>query len=466
MQKKLASCFILILLLFSLTSVAAPTVLAAETREFGFDVDVSAKAAFFMSLDSGDVIFAKNPDEQVHPASTTKIMAAALAMTLCDDLDNTIVTIPVDVWRGFEGMGDVSNAGLLAGEEVTMRELLYCMLLQSANEAAVAVADYYGYDTFIQKMNEKAAELGCTNTHFSNPHGAFADNHYTSARDLAIITQWALKVPGFWDITQQSRYQMRATNKKDAVTLATTILMQDENDRYYVPYIKGIKSGTLDEAGRCLVSAAQQGGSTYLLVILGAPYENLNTVWADGTSSYTDTKLCYDWAFANLKLTNVIDQTKAITDVKLRYAANRDTLLLYPGSDLFALTRKDDETEQEVRYAFEDVPKQVKAPIADGDKIGTAKVYYGDRYLGDVALVSREDIPADRFVMVMDVISEILTSTAAIVIYAILLIVIILYLYYALVVVPKARKRQQKLRQQRLQAQRRQQQQSNPRGRR
>lgn len=451
MQKKVMASFALLICLFSILPAATPQTNAETSADLGFDVELSANAVYFMNMDTGIVIYSKNADAQVHPASTTKIMSAALAMELCDDLDNTIVTVPEDVWSSFNGLV-VSNAGLKVGEELTMNELIHCMMLQSANEAAVTVAEYYGYDAFIKMMNDKAAELGCTNTHFTNPHGAFVQDHYTSAHDMALITAWAMSVPGFWDISQKARYDKRETNKNEAVTLTTTILMQDSANRYYTPYIKGIKTGTLDEAGRCLVSAAQQDGVTYMLVILGAPLENTDQIWIDGTSSYTDTRLCYDWAFENLKLVNIVDPSTIVTEVKLRYAAQKDNLLLYPDGELYAIIRKDDEAAHEVRYVYDELPESVKAPVKEGDIIGKAKVYYGDMYIGETNLIARDTVEIDGFVMVMDAISAVLSSTVAMVIYGVLLVVVLLYLYYVLVVVPKARKKQRR----RIEQQRRQ----------
>ena len=446
MTKKAITVFILIILMFSAMPAAAPAAQAAETvgtLDVGFDVEITANAAYFMNLDSGLVIYEKNANERVHPASTTKIMTAALVMTMCADLDNTVVTVPEGVWSEFEGE-DVSNAGLKVGEELTMNQLLHCLLLQSANEAAVTIAEYYGYDAFVGMMNDKARELGCNDTNFENPHGFMGENHYTSARDLAVITQWALGVPGFWEITQKARYDKAETNMNEATTLVSTIEMQDPNSRYYTSYIKGIKTGTLDSAGRCLVSAAQHNGVTYLLVIMGAPYENVDTVWVDGTSSYTDTKLCYDWAFANLKLINAVDNMTAVTEIKIRYAARRDNLLLYPVDDMYAVERIDAETQHETRYEMVDVPESINAPVQEGDVIAKAKVYYGGVYLGETNLVARDTIERNVFTMIMDAMTDVLTSTVAKIIYVVLLIAVILYLYYVKVVVPKAQKKHRK----------------------
>lgn len=436
MTKKICcAAFIIILLAGFPMPAAAET--AAEIRDFGFDLEVSAQAAYFMNLDTDVVIYTKNPDMRVQPASTVKIMAAALAMTLCDDLDGTIVTVPDGVWNEFNG-AEVSTADLRPGEQLTMTDLLHCILIQSANEGAAALADFFGRQNFINLMNQKALELGCTNTHFDNPHG-YLGNNYTTARDMAAITRWALNVPGFWEITQKSLYEKAATNKhSEPVQLITTNHMQLQGSRYFTSYIKGVKTGTLEK--RCLITTARKNGTTYLLVLYGAPLESDGRIWSDGVSTYTDARLCYDWAFDNLALKNVIDLSVAVEQVRLRRAAGRDTLLLYPDDELFALVRTDQKAEP-LRYEIIELPEKVNAPVNSGECYGSAKVFYGDRYIGDIGLVAREDIKQNILVAILDTVSDILGSTIAMVIYAILLLVILFYLYYMLIVVPRARKK-------------------------
>lgn len=439
MFKKL-SATILILVCIIVSAASPAAALDFVPIDYGFDEYVSANAAMLVNLDTDTIIYEKNADTRIHPASTTKIMSIALGLELCNDLEGTIVTIPNDVWVEFQGL-DVSHAGLKAGEEITMKDLLYCMMLQSANEASVALADYYGRDEFLRKMNQKAAELGCQDTHFNNPHGAFVADHYTTARDMLIITQWALTVPGFFEMSQLSRYYKAPTNLNDGVTLVSTNYMQDPGSRYYTPYIKGIKTGTLGStAGRCLVSAAEKDGVTYLCLVFGSPMEPDNRIWEDGNSSFTDTRVLCDWAFANLDLVNVVDGSTVAADIKIRFASDRDTLLLYPDGELYAIAPKDSEEPLTVHYEY-DLPENIKAPVQAGDVIGTAEVYYGGQYVGQVNLVSRENVSRSAFMMFIDTLGDILTSTVAKIIYIVLLLFVLLYLYYMLVAVPRAQKK-------------------------
>ena len=442
--KRVVACILLLMVLLP----AVPRMAALENQTpWNFDVETSANAVLLQNLDTGTIAYEKNADERVHPASITKIMSAALAMEMCPDLEGTIVTVPEGLWEEFYGY-DIATAGLRVGEELTMLELIYCMMLQSANEAASTVANYYGRDAFIQKMNDKAYELGCRDTHFTNPHGVFVQDHYTTARDTAIITRWAVSVPGFWEISCQSRYDKRETNKNDAVTLVTTNLMQDKISRYYTDYIRGVKTGTHEAAGRCLVSIAQKDGMTWLLVVLGAPFATSDRVWQQGEEVYTDTRLCFDWAFENLTLRNIVNPGVAVCEVKIRFAARRDNLLLYPEGEIQVLSPKNEEDLRKVEYVLLEAPDSVQAPVESEQVLGRAKVLLDGQEIGEINLVTHERIERDNFVMVMDLITQALYSTVAQVIYIVLLALVLFYLYYAKVIVPHARKKQQKKRQQ------------------
>ncbi len=436
MSKKILSVLFCLLIL---VSFAYP----ALAREYGYTNEIRANAVMLVNIDTGEIILQKNADVQVHPASTTKILAVALAMEMCTDLENTMVTVPTDVWNEFDGL-NVSTAGLKPGEELSMYDLLCCMMLQSGNEAASALREFYGGDAFIEMMNQKATELGCTNTHFSNPHGVFADNHYTSARDMMLISKWAMTVPGFWEMSQMARYTKPATNMNEEVTLVTTVLMQDPNSGYYTRYIKGIKTGTTDEAGRCLVSAAQQNGMTYLLVVLGGAFEMDDRLWGEGQSVFTETRLIYDWAFQSLKLGNICDPDTVVAEIALKHASKKDSLLLYPSGELYTVLSATAETEPEINYKLVDVPDVVKAPVAAGQVIGKADVLVDGDVIGQIDLIAREDIELDRFVFIMDTIGTLLQSKPAKIIYIALIVIAALYLYYALVLVPKRNRKRRK----------------------
>jgi len=417
---------------------------SASDLDFSHELQLYAASTYLVNLDTGRVIYQRNASTRVAPASTTKIMTAALALSLCEDPSNTTVTLPDDIWAEFSGI-DISHAGLSGGEELTLEQLVHCMLLQSANEAASGVADFYGGQLFIDRMNKKAESLGCKNTHFVNPHGLYDPNHYTTAEDIYRITEWALSVPGFYEAACKARYDIPETNKNYEKTLATSILLQDTSSAYYTPYIRGIKTGTLDQSGRCLVSTAEKNDMTFCLVLMGCPMENTAVFWPDGRSVFNETRIIYDWLFANTMLRNVVNPDTVTAEIELRYAPRKDSIVLYPLGELTAVIRKNSGADPVIHYEI-DIPDFIEAPVSAGQEIGFAKVYADDIFLGEVMLVSREDAEFSWFIMAMDKMTGMLTSRAAYIIYAIVIAAALLYSYYILVLVRRSQHRGKKRR--------------------
>ena len=230
---------------------------------------VSAKSAVLIDGESGELLCSKNPDERLPMASTTKIMTALVAIEEGDL--SSVVEIPREA-VGVEG----SSIYLYEGEKLTLEQLLYAVLLESANDAATAVAIHIGgsVESFAALMNEKAAELHLENTHFENPHGLDSEQHYTTARELAIIASEAMKNPKLREI---------ASTKKITIPLNNTegVRLLINHNRLLKSYegAIGVKTGYTKKSGRCLVSAAERDGLTLICVTLSAPDD-----WRDHTA--------------------------------------------------------------------------------------------------------------------------------------------------------------------------------------
>lgn len=230
---------------------------------------VSAESAILINADDGSVYFEKNADEQMGPASTTKLMTALVALELCDP--DTTVTIPPEA-VGIEG----SSIYLVVGERLTVRELLYALLLSSANDAATALAitTSGSVENFCKKMNEKAEQLGLSHTRFENPHGLYHDTHYTTARELATIAQEVLRVPLLRQIVATYKY----TIPHDGIDGRRLLVNHNKLLRSYDGAL-GMKTGFTKKTGRTLVSAAEREGLTLIAVTLNAPDD-----WKDHTA--------------------------------------------------------------------------------------------------------------------------------------------------------------------------------------
>ncbi len=435
-DKKIKSLILLLVLTFTVP-------FSALSAEYEPSFDVTAEGIYLVNTDTNQVVYAKNEDEQLHPASTTKIMSTALALEMTEDL-NVMVTAPDDLWDEFSQISGISNAGIDAGETMSMYDLLHCMMIVSANEAASIVSEYYGGDEFINLMNQKALELGCTGTNFSNPHGLFVDNHYSTAEDLYKITEWALTVPGFIEIAEKSRYTVPATNMSDERLLATTVLVQDSSTQYYTSYIKGVKTGTLPAAGRCLVTTASKDGQNYILTLLGATTDPSYQLWGDGAiSSFTETMMLYDWAYDNFETINVINTDTAIGSAQLRHSSQKDELVLYGSGEVSTVVEIAREQDPEITYEM-DIPDLVYAPVEFGQEIGKAKVFADGEYIGEISLISRENIEKSAWAAFLDTLSEIMSSSYMQIVVIVVLAIVGIYILYIFVVIISERNKKKK----------------------
>ena len=276
----------------------------ADHPELLTEDDITAVSCILIEQTTGKVIFEKDADRLMYPASTTKIMTVLLGLMTTDDL-NELVTVSYSGSKTgvrAELDPDSSVLGLIEGEQLTMLDLLYGTILRSGNDAAVTVAEHVSGNVsdFVTLMNQTAQAFGMTNTNFVNPHGLHNDYHYTTARDLGTLAYQAMKNETFREIVASDRHQMSQTNKQQERMISTghRIMLKTyngESNSYYYEYIKGIKSGTTDAAGYCYVGAAEKDGVELISVVL---YSDRYNVWRDtkklfeyGFSQYTHATL-------------------------------------------------------------------------------------------------------------------------------------------------------------------------------
>ena len=259
-------------------------------------IETGSEAAIVMEEKTGTILYQKNADEVHFPASITKIMTALIALENGNISDT--VTFSKESIYNTEG----SSIARDVGEEMTLEQCLYGMLLESANECAYAIAEHVGgdYDTFVSMMNQKAKELGCVNTHFTNPHGLPDDQHYTSAHDMALIAQEAWKNETFRIMTGTTRYEIPPTNKHSEITY-----LQNHNEminpyktaKYLYEYCTGGKTGYTVTAKSTLVTYAQKDGMTLICVVM----------YADQPYHWTDSINLFEYCFSNFGLFNVAE---------------------------------------------------------------------------------------------------------------------------------------------------------------
>lgn len=279
------------------------------------DSAITAEAAILIDADTGTVLYEKNADRAMYPASTTKIMTCLLAIEN-GHLHDT-VTIPQEA---AEVPKDSSKVPVTVGEKMEMMDLLYGFMLMSGNDAANAIAVLVdgSVDAFVERMNRRAAEIGMTGTHFVNAHGYHNDGHYTTARDLAKLAQTAMESETFRKIVSTAGYVMPATNKRDStLKVVNTNLMLLKGGEYYRKEVTGVKTGYTKSAGQTLVFAAEKNGAKLIGVLLKSNGKNDDPQrWEDasalldyGLSRYTNYSLSelYSMSPASVQVENALE---------------------------------------------------------------------------------------------------------------------------------------------------------------
>ena len=252
--------------------------------------EIASETGVVMDLATGEILFNKDMDKQMYPASITKVMTTLLALENAS-LDEEVTFTELGVRDVYWGS---SNAGMQLGETLTVEQCLYLMMLQSANEVSTQIGEYLaGSESgFADMMNQRAKELGCTNTHFSNASGLHADDHYTSAHDLALIGQAAFKYDEFRKVIKTQSYELPPTNMNPDTRVFQNhhVMILDGNDFFY-QYCLGGKTGNTDEAHNTLLTYAEKDGRQLVAVVMKS----------DGLNEWTDTRALFDYAYENIE---------------------------------------------------------------------------------------------------------------------------------------------------------------------
>lgn len=319
-------------------------------------LNLSAASAILLDADSGRVLYAQNADEPRLIASTTKLMTALVAAESGHDLQETVTIQPE--WVGVEG----SSIYLRAGEQVTLETLLYGMLLRSGNDAATAVAGFCGgsEDAFVRAMNEKAQSLGMTHSHFANPHGLNAEDHYASAHDMALLAGACLKNETVAGIVSTK-----------SITLGTRTFTNHNKLLWRYPGCVGMKTGFTEKAGRTLVSAARRGDTTLICVTLNAPDD-----WRDHAA-------LFDYGFEAFQ-TSVLVQKEAQLGALPVEGSLCPTVPILAGETV-ALCLKAGETVTSTLSLHETL---LSAPVAAGTEVGEVVYCLDGREVGRTPLVT------------------------------------------------------------------------------
>ncbi|MCR4615052.1 MAG: D-alanyl-D-alanine carboxypeptidase [Clostridiales bacterium] len=363
-------------------------------------IELHAEIYLLVNADDGFVIFEKNSNMRSAPASLTKIVTAAVVLERCTDLNEKVI-VPAQVPAEIAGTNS-SNAGLKADEELTVTDLLYCMLVPSANDAASALAYHFGNGStaaFVDMMNEYVKKVGCKDTHFVNPHGLDEDDHYTTAADvIRILLYMKNNQPEsyalFDKITTSRVYTVPETNKSKKRNLTSTVQITNSGIKdYYFKYASGIKTGSTSQAGKCVVSKASKGGYNYYCIVMKAPQYDIDKDRVEENCAFIDCKALFEHAFSNIEFKKVLSANESVGETKVELSRDTDYVNLVSPTDVSAFVPSNlNPTGLLVEIIPETLPEQLRAPIKKGDKICMATIKYSGEDVATVELVAAEDV--------------------------------------------------------------------------
>lgn len=390
----------------------------------------TCRAVFFVNEDTGTVLYSSHEKDKIYPASITKLMTAMLVYEKYKDNLNTKITVEKDDLSPLVGSGG-SVVGLKVGEQLTVEQLLYCLLVRSGDDSANVLARATGgsIEDFVDMMNEKAKALGLNDTHYVNPHGLHDDDHYTTAYDTYLLAKNAMKIDLLAKIVSQPSYTLAATNKSGKRFFSSTnFVINPSYKTFYYKYVKGIKTGTTTPAGSCLVSYAENDGVTYYCVTMGGVSNKTKTV----NTAFSETKMLYKWAFTDFEITPIVKTTDTPAQVNLELAVQKTKLLLVPQKQINELMPKSFKTS-DLKITLH-VPDSVKAPIKKGDKIGTEDISIMNldtkklQKIATVDLVAKEDAELSQPLYILATIKSFFNSVWFKIVAVLLVLMLVAYI--------------------------------------
>lgn len=349
--------------------------------------NITSQAAILIDTKTNQVLYGKNENERMYPASTTKIVTAIITLENCNLNDNVTVsdTAISNIPEGY------SIAYLQFGEILTVEQLLELLLVESANDAANVLAEHVGgsIESFVSMMNTKVHDLGLENTHFTNPYGLHDENHYSTAYDLAMIMKYCIQNEHFRKLAGSASCAIPATNKYGVRKYDSTNQLILPVNNYYYQYVTTGKTGFTTPAGECLVSSAYKDNVELICVILGGQTHN-------GVSSrFVETKDLYEYGYNNYSLKNLVSKNDEIYQITVENATNETKYLSLLAENDVTVLLENDKSVSEFTPNIS-LNNDISAPIYAGDIIGTAEYDINSlKYV--VNLVALHDVESTQF---------------------------------------------------------------------
>ena len=410
-KRRFFALFLVLGLLVSLLSVPAS---AFE------EIDVDARAALLVEKETGEILYEKNAHEKNYPASITKLTVALLVFEAIDagqlSLDQPITAHE----SAFEGL---SIYGSTAGIKLYTGGLLITALL------AEAVCGEGNISQFVQRMNERAAALGCENTHYVNTSGLHDPDHYTTAWDIYLITRALMPYEKFMEICNSKSAEIAETDHNQRHVLHSTnrLISNWRELGYLYRDAQGIKTGSTEEAGHCLVSSAVRGDRQLVSVVLGAEKITLADGKSTLTKSFSETIRLFDYGFDCFSRREVVSADELVREVPVALSSEANYVVAHPAESITRMLP----TELDLSELTRDItlPDSVDAPIAAGDELGEMTVSYNGTVYGTVKLLALSDVSASWLLVARRDVADFFSRTVVRIVLVVLLLLILAFLF-------------------------------------
>ena len=431
--RRFLSVFLLSVLLTALFLV--PQAAALDTPV------LDAKCALLMDETAGRMLYGHNEKEKAYPASITKVMTALLTLEAVDrgdlSLSQPITASHLAVTSIDE---DSSTAGIEAGEVLTVEQLLNCLLIVSANEAANVLAEAVSGSIadFVALMNQRAGELDCEGTHFANTNGLHDPQHYTTAWDIYLIAREAMKHDQFMTICGSKSYDVPATNMSDVRELHSTnaLISNWRTLGYIYDYADGLKTGYTDEAGRCLLASAIKDGRRLISVVLGCTTKEVNG--ETRLMNFVDSATLLDWGYNNFTVQTVFAKDDLIQEIPVLLSKETSAVLVHTAEDVNILLPNDVTTDMLERKVtvYGDT---AFAPIEAGQELGEMTLSYDGYDYATVKLLAADSVSVNRFLQGKYLLSQFFSKPLVKILTVVVILLVLAVVVWVRMLRPKSR---------------------------
>lgn len=398
--KKVNLFVFMLVLSIVLTSYSTFSVSAADVSDAP---EILADGAVLMNLDSDTFLYEKNSKEKMYPASIAKLMTAIVVYDTVDDLDEK-VTVGEDAIESNIG----NNISISAGEVFTVSELLGALLVGGANDAANVLAVHIAgsIEKFSEMMTTKAAELGATDTNFTNPSGIHHQDMYTTAYDVAMIAKYACLNSKLVETASLESFTIAKTNLSKERVIYNKNLMVSSASAYYYKNSKGLSAGSTQQAGYVSVSMATEKTIPLLCVILSSEKSSDGVI-----HSYKDASSLYNWAFGSYEYMTVLRSWNISYEMPVRLSAQADYVLLYPEGDIELLLPVGIDVNKDIKKVYNLYSESLDAPVAKDTVVGEISLVYNGEVLATSKLLTTATVTRSNTLYYIDVIDKIISTT-------------------------------------------------------